>query len=469
MSERREIIIVGGGPGGYLAALRCAQLGKRVTLIERDRIGGTCMNYGCIPVKYLLHQTRLYRDVRAAENLTGPVSDLRLDWSRVQTGKKKAVGNLVSGISFLLEKGKIEIKKGNARIAEDLTVTVESGQGEELLKAEKIIIASGSRASGLPFIQPDGSDVVTSTEALEFSAIPKSLIICGAGVVGLELGTVYHRAGTDVTILEIMPTILHSSDKEAAVRLERILKRQGLKIYTRVKMEKVEKEKEGYVLSGHSLDTNSPLSFSAEKVLISVGRNAETESLFKGQPFLETDRGGFLKVNQELETSLANVYAIGDVIGGKLLAHKAYYDALTVAETVCGKERRSVDYSAIPTAVFTEPEFASVGQTQEEAEEGRGLRTKIGIFPLHANGRAMTMESTDGMIKIVADGDDKIIGAHIISPSASEMIPVLTMAVARGMKLRDISSLVYIHPTVSEAIGEGALKAANEALHILNK
>ncbi len=468
MPEKKEIVIIGGGPGGYLAALRSAQLGRKVTLVERDRVGGTCMNYGCIPTKYLLHQTKIYKEMKSCSNISGPRAELTLDWAGVQAGRRKVVDRLVSGVSFLLGKGKVEVIKGTARLGAGLTVIVRTADGETVLEAEKIIIASGSRAAGLPFITPDGRDVVTSTEALEFPEVPKSMIVIGAGAIGLEIGTVCQRAGCDVTVLEMMPTVMPGSDREAAARMERILKRQGLKIFTSMKIEKAERTADGaFTFSGTCTATGQPFSFQAEKVLIAAGRKPETEALFEDGPQLETVRGGFIKVDEYLETSRPGVYAIGDVIGGKLLAHKAYCDALTASENACGGTRRPVDYSALPAAVFTEPEFASVGLTAEEAE-GRGIKARIGVFPLQASGRAMTMDATEGLVKIIADEDEKVIGAHVVSPGASDMIPVLTMAVARGMKLEDVASIIYIHPTLSESIGEAALKARNEALHILN-
>ncbi len=467
MAEKRDIVIIGGGPGGYLAALRCAQLGRKVVLVERDKVGGTCMNYGCIPTKYLLHQTKVYKETRSCANITGPRSELSLDWTGVQAGRQKVVDRLVAGVSFLLGKGKVEVLKGTARLGAGLTVTVRSGEAETVLEAERILIASGSRAAGLPFIKADGKDVVTSTEALEFPVVPKSLIVIGAGAIGLEIGTVCQRAGTDVTVLEMMPTIMPGSDKESAARLERILKRQGLKIFTNMRIEKAERTGETFTFSGTCTATNTGFSHQAEKVLIAAGRKPETEALFEDGQQLETVRGGFIKVNEFLETSRPGVYAIGDVIGGKLLAHKAYCDAITAAENACGGEPKAVDYSALPAAVFTDPEFASVGLTAEEAE-ARGIKARIGVFPLQASGRAMTMDATEGLVKIVADESEKVIGAHLVSPGASDMIPVLTMAVARGMKLTEVASIIYIHPTLSESIGEAALKARNEALHILN-
>jgi dihydrolipoamide dehydrogenase len=465
MAEKRDIVIIGGGPGGYLAAMRGAQLKKRITIIEEDRIGGTCINYGCIPTKYLLHQTKILKEIAGTRTLEGPVGEVRLNWPRVQQGRQAVVDQLVKGIVFLLEKGKVEIIKGTARLAAGGTVVVRTAEGERTLEAEKIIVATGSRAASLPFLKPDGQTVITSTEALTLPEVPGSLLVIGAGAVGLELGMVYKRLGTYVTVLEILPQILPGSDKESVTRLERALKKQGLKIMTEMRIEAAEVADGAVTLRGIALKTNAPFEFEAEKVLLSAGRKPNTSDLFAGAPFLEMDRG-FIKVNPALETSVPGIYAIGDVIGGKLLAHKAYHDGLVAVENASGLSR-TVDYAALPASVFTEPEFATVGLTQEEAA-AKGIAVKSGVFPLQASGRAMTMDATDGLIKVLADGSDKVIGAHVVAPGASDMMPVLTMAVARGLTLKELDRIIYIHPSLSEGIGEAALKANGEALHILN-
>ena len=466
MAEKRDIVIIGGGPGGYLAAMRAAQLKRTVTLIDRDRVGGTCINYGCIPTKYLLHQTRVLKEVAGTKTLEGPVGEVRLDWKKVQAGRQTVVDRLVNGIVFLLEKGRVEIVKAPARLRADRSVIVRTAEGERVFEAEKVVVATGSRAAGLPFLKADGRTVITSTEALELPEPPKSLLIIGAGAIGLEMGSIYRRVGTDVTVLEILPQILPGSDKEAVTRLERALKKQGLKIFTEMRIDEAGTDAGGVTLKGLCLKTGAPFEYRAEKALLSAGRRPNTADLFEGEPFLDLDRG-FIKVDAALGTNISGIYAIGDVIGGKLLAHKAYHDAIVAVDNAAGLGRRNVDYAALPAAVFTEPEFATVGLTQEEAV-AKGIKVKCGVFPLQASGRAMTMEAIDGLVKVLADEADKVIGGHIVAPGASDMIPVLTMAVAKGMTLKELDSIIYIHPTLSEAVGEASLKANNEALHILN-
>jgi dihydrolipoamide dehydrogenase len=465
MAEKRDIVIIGGGPGGYLAAMRGAQLKMKVTLIDQDRIGGTCINYGCIPTKYLLHQTKILKEVAGTKTLEGPVGEVRLNWNKVQVERQAIVDKLVNGIVFLLERGKVEIVKAPARLRADKSVLALTPEGERLFEAEKIIVATGSRAAGLPFLKADGRTVITSTEALELPEAPKSLLVVGAGAIGLEIGSIYKRLGTDVTVLEIMPQILPGTDRESVTRLERVLKRQGLKLFTEMRIDEAVVEAGSVTLKGQCLKNNVPFEYRAEKALLSAGRMPNTAGLFEGEPFLAMDRG-FIKVSPSLETNVEGVYAIGDVIGGKLLAHKAYHDALVAVENAAG-HHRTVEYRALPMAVFTEPEFASVGLTQEEAL-AKGIKVKSGVFPLQASGRAMTMDAADGMIKVLADESDRVIGAHIVAPGASDLIPVMTMAVAKGMTLEELDTIIYIHPTLSEAIGEAALKANNKALHILN-
>jgi dihydrolipoamide dehydrogenase len=464
MEHRKDIAIVGGGPGGYLAALRAAQLRKSVVLFEEDRVGGTCMNYGCIPTKYLLHQTKILKEVRETKTVTG-AGGAALDWAAVQAGRQAVVDRLVKGIEFLLGKGGVEIVKGHARLEDKGRIAVETPEGLRTWTADAVILATGSRASALPFLKPNGAEVVTSTEALAFPEIPKSLLVIGAGAIGLEMGSIYRRLGTDVTILEILPGITPGSDKESATRLERALKKQGLKILTQMNIGTAETVPGLVTLKGTNVKTGAPFEVSAEKVLLAAGRRPNSENLAQ-QGLLKLDRGGTVEVNERLETGVPGVYAIGDLIGGKLLAHKAFHDAIVAVENAAGF-RRVVDYRALPMAVFTDPEFASVGLTQEEAE-GKGLKVRSGVFPLQASGRALTMDSLDGMVKILAAEDGRAIGAHIVAPAASEMIHEMALAVAKGITIEEIGGLIHIHPTLSETIGEAALKARNEALHILN-
>jgi len=465
--DKKNLAIIGGGPGGYLAALRAAQLGLSVVLFEQERVGGICINVGCIPTKYLLHQTASFSQLRTNKNLDGPAGELRLNWQKVQDGRRGVIDRLVKGLEFLLSKNKVEVIKGKARVTSPGEVTAWTAGGEVKFQADKIILATGSRPADFPFLRFDGRKVISSTEALTLPEIPKRLLVVGAGAIGLELGSIYGRLGTEVTILEIMPSILPGTDLITAQRLERILKKQGLKIYLQMKIEAAEITSEQVSLRGSSLLDGKPFEFTADKVLIAAGRKPNIEELVWDENLLARQKGNFLEVNSQGETSIPGVYAIGDLTGGKLLAHKAYHDGRVAAEAAAGLSSQ-LDYKALPSAIFTEPELASVGLSQAEAE-ACGLAIKIGEFPLQANGRALTMDSPDGLVRSIASQtDDEILGAHLLAPHASEMLPILTMAVSRRLKIKDLDSIIYVHPTLSEAIPEAALKANKEALHILN-
>jgi dihydrolipoamide dehydrogenase len=466
MAEKRDLVVIGGGPGGYVAALRAAQLGKKVTVIEEDRIGGTCMNYGCIPTKFLLSQTKSWIELKHNPRIEGRGETLRLNWAAVLKEKRAVVDRLVRGTEFLLNRNGVEVLKGKGELRSGRVVFFGGSTGEKTLEAEKIILATGSLSAGLPFLKPDGKTVITHLEALELEVPPRSLIVVGAGAIGLEMGTVYSRIGTEVTVLEILPDILPGTDRPMAARLERLLRKQGLKIFTEMRIEGIVLESGEACLKGTCLKTGQPFKFGAEKILLAAGRRPNSEFLQKDFGGL-LGRGGFVQVNSRLETAVPGVYAIGDLIGGKLLAHKASHEGIIAAENAAGAAvEMSTD--ALPMAVFTEPELASVGPTEDEATAS-GLQVQVGLFSLQANGRALTLENPEGMVKIVAAQDDRIIGAHILAPFASEMIPELTLAIRKGLRVQDVSQTIHIHPTVSESMAEAALKVKGMALHALNQ
>jgi dihydrolipoamide dehydrogenase len=465
MAEKRDLVIIGGGPGGYVAALRAAQLRKKVTLIEADRVGGTCMNYGCIPTKFLLSQTKLWAELKNNPRIEGVAENARLDWTSVQQEKQAVVDRLVRGVEFLLERNGVDVLKGRGELKNEREVVVHGGKEETKLEAERIILATGGRSSELPMLKPDGQDIMTHLEALELADRPRSLLVVGAGAIGLEIGTIFSRLGTDVTILEVMPMILPGMDRQMAARLERTLKKQGLKIFTEMRIEEARSESGALRLSGTHLKTQKAFDFSAEKVLLAAGRRPNSEFLGVGFSGL-LDRSGFIRVNERLETSAPGIFAIGDLIGGKLLAHKASHEGAIAAENAAGASI-AMKYEALPMAVFTEPEFASVGLTEEEAKAA-GEKVQVGTFLLQANGRALTLESPEGAVKLIASANDRLIGAHILAPFASEMIPEITLALRKGLSIQDVSSTIHIHPTVSESLAEAALKAKGVSIHALN-
>lgn len=465
MSEKFDLAVIGGGPGGYVAALRAAQLKQKVVLFEKERVGGTCMNWGCIPAKFLLHQTKVFKETKDNKYIDGPLDALTCSWGKIQEQRKKIVERFVRGIEFLLKKNGIHLIQGTAKLRNEQQIEVQGGEHNGIFEAEKIILATGSRPASLPFLKPDGVRIITSKEGLELPEIPDDMIIVGAGAIGMELGTIYQRLGSQVTILEIMPDILPGNDQEMTTRLERLLKLQGLKIHTHTELRKAVTDKEKINLESFCLKEKNPQIFEGQKVLSAVGRIPNSE-LFIDSGASFVDEKGFVRVNEYLETEMPGVWAIGDLIGGKLLAHKASHEGILAAENAAGM-RKKARYKALPMAVYTEPEFASVGLTEKQArDEGRPVQ--VGVFTFQANGRALTMGKPEGMTKVIADDEDTIIGAHILGPNASELLAELTLCVEKGMKLQDVSSVFHIHPTLSETAMEAALKAKGEALHVLN-
>ena len=468
MDIKKDIAVIGGGPGGYVAALRAAQLGKSVVLFEKEEIGGTCMNVGCIPTKHLLHQTKILRELRTVKTLDGPTAQVTLNWARVQDEKRKVVERLVRGVEFLLRNNKIEVVRGTALLRDERRVIVRDEAGDETIyEAGAIILAHGSRPAELPFLKFDGRSVLSSTDALSLAEPPGSLVVIGAGAIGLEMGTIYSRLGTDVTVLEILSSALPGCDKEIGQRFEFVLKKQGLKVLTQCRIESCDRAADGrLILKGTNLKINAPFEYTAEKVLMAAGRRPNSENISEGAPLVAVDRKGFVQVNERLETNVRGVYAVGDLIGGKLLAHKASHEGIAAAENACGLRGRIND-RALPMAVFTDPEFASIGLTEEEARaEAREIRT--GTFSFQANGRALTMDSPDGLVKIIADKDDRILGAHILGACGSDLIAEITLAMTKGLTISDIAASIHIHPTLSEAVMEAALKVESRAIHCLN-
>jgi len=466
MREKTEILIIGGGPGGYVSALKAAQLKKRVILIEEDKIGGTCLNYGCIPAKTLLYSTGLLEEMKRGA-LWGINTEIKsVDFFKMQERKSKIVNQLVKGVEFLLRKNQVKVIFGKAVLENEHRTKVISKDGEYSIEAKFIILATGSLPSELPFLKIDKKKIISSKEALELTEIPKNFIIIGAGAIGLEIGLIYHRLGSEITIIEIMPTILPGNDQEIVNNLENILRKKGIKIYTKTKVEKVNMHGDKIKLQAVNLENNQILNLEAEKVLLAVGRRPNYENLGLEKLGIEKNKLGFVKVNSQFKTNISNIYAIGDLIGGKLLAHKASHEGIGAVMNICGL-LFEFDYLALPSAVFTEPEFSTIGLTEEEALE-RGIKIKVGKFPFRANGRAITIGQGEGIVKIIANDKEEIIGAHLLGPQASELISELSLAIHLKRKIREIGETIHIHPTLSESIWEANLNVLKESIHILN-
>jgi len=466
MENKRSVIVIGGGPGGYVAAIRAAQLGARVTVVEKNKLGGTCLNVGCIPTKVLLHTVELYNQLKEAQSFGLKVEKFEVDWKALMNRKEAVVNQLVNGVRGLLLSNRVKIIKGTASFVSPKEVMVELNNGEkENLKADAFIIATGS----VPFIPPiEGIDlqgVIASTRALSLKEVPKTMVIIGGGVIGVEFATVYSSLGCDVTIIEMMPQILPNMDEEMVAILRSILVKKGIKIHTGAKLSSLEESQNG--LKVHVGLKGEKLDFEAEKVLVSVGRRAYTEDLNLKGIGVKIERNTVV-VNSRLQTNIDNVYAIGDCTGGNMLAHVASSQGVVAAENIMGQET-TMDYKTTPGCIYTQPEMASVGLTEKQAR-GKGYDVKVGKFPLMANGKSLIMNDTEGMIKVVADKKyDEILGVQILGPRATDLIVEGALALGLEATLEEIITTIHAHPTVGEAMLEAALAADNIALHIPNK
>lgn len=457
-----DVIIIGAGPGGYVCAIRCAQLGLKTAVVEgRETLGGTCLNVGCIPSKALLHASHMLHEAEhnfAKMGLKGKSPSV--DWKQMQSYKDDVIGQNTKGIDFLFKKNKVDWIKGWASIPAAGKVQV----GDEVHEAKNIVIATGSEASSLPGVEVDEKIVVTSTGALELPKTPKKMVVIGAGVIGLEMGSVYARLGAEVTVVEFLDHITPGMDAEVSKVFARTLKKQGIKFVLGAAVQSVSttktKAKVTYKLRRN--DTEAVLD--ADVVLVATGRKPFTDGLGLEALGVETSPRGQVQTNAHWATNVAGIYAIGDAIDGPMLAHKAEDEGMAVAEVMAGKSGH-VNYGVIPGVVYTNPEVATVGQTEEQLKEA-GHAYKVGKFSFMGNGRAKAMFAGDGFVKIIADQTtDRILGAHIIGPSAGEMIHEICVAMEFGASAQDIALTCHAHPTCSEAVREAALACGDGAIH----
>jgi dihydrolipoamide dehydrogenase len=457
-----DVIIIGSGPGGYVCAIRCAQLGLKTACVEgRDTLGGTCLNVGCIPSKALLHASHMLHEAEhnfAAMGLKGKSPSV--DWKQMLAYKEDTIAQNTKGIEFLFKKNKVDWIKGWATIPEAGKVKV----GDEVYEAKSIIIATGSEPASLPGVEADEKVVVTSTGALELGKIPKKLVVIGAGVIGLELGSVYSRLGSEVTVIEYLDAITPGMDAEVQKTFQRILKKQGLEFIMGAAVQKTEatktKAKVHYKLkkddSEHVLD--------AYVVLVATGRKPYTHGLGLDALGVEISPRGQIRTGSDWQTNVKGIYAIGDCIDGPMLAHKAEDEGMAAAEQVAGKHGH-VNYGVIPGVIYTHPEVANVGETEQGLKE-QGRSYKVGKFMFMGNGRAKANFAADGFVKILADKDtDRILGAHIIGPSAGDLIHEICVAMEFGASAEDLALTCHAHPTYSEAVREAALACGNGAIH----
>lgn len=462
-----SVVVVGGGPGGYVAAIRAAQLGGKVTLIEKNKLGGTCLNVGCIPTKVLLHAAEALTEAKHMDNLGIQVSVNGIDWKAVQSRKEAVTNQLVSGVTGLMKANKIRVIEGTASFASKTALEVVKKDGtKENVPFDKVILATGS----VPAVPPipgvkENAACVDSTGALAFDHVPETLLVIGGGVIGMELATAYSRFGAKVTVVEAMPKLLPMMDGELTAMLRKKMEASGVTILTEAKVQSVEAAPVGakvQVEVGGKVE-----SFEAEKVLVAVGRRTDTEALGLDKVGIAHDRGR-ITVNDKMETNVPNIYAIGDCLGKVMLAHVASAQGEVAAENALG-ETAVYDGKTNPSCVYTDPEFAGVGLTEEKAKE-EGIPYQVGKFPLMANGKALIMNGGEGMIKFIIGKEyGEVLGVHILGPRATDLIGECALAIGMEATVDEIYATIHAHPTVTEAVREAALAATKRAIHIPNK
>lgn len=463
MADEFDVIVIGGGPGGYVCAIRAAQLGMKVACVEqRATLGGTCLNVGCIPSKALLQSSEEFH--HTAHGLADHgvlVENVKLDLARMQARKAEVVGANVKGVEFLFKKNKVAWLKGTGRVVAAGQVDV----GGTIHTAKHIVIATGSESMPLPGVGVDEKTIVTSTGGLELDKVPDHLVVIGGGVIGLELGSVWRRLGAEVTVIEFLDRITPAMDGEVAKHFQRVLTKQGMKFRLGTKVTGASKDNAGVVLTVEPAKGGAAAEIAADVVLLAIGRRPFTAGLGLAEAGVALDARGRIGTDAHYATNIPGIYAIGDVIAGPMLAHKAEDEGVALAEILAGQAGH-VNYAVIPNVVYTDPEVAAVGQTEEELKAA-DISYNIGKFPFTANGRARAMGSMEGFVKILADKTtDKILGAHILGPDAGTLIAEIATAMEFGASAEDVARICHAHPSLNEAVKEAALAVAGRALHI---
>ena len=465
MSEKFDAIVIGGGPGGYVCAIRLAQLGKKTACVEyRGTLGGTCLNIGCIPSKNLLNLSENFQKAKNFSKVGIEISDIKLNLDKMMKNKDKAVTVLTKGVEFLFKKNKVSYFKGFGSFVSDKKIKIKGSDGKQSeIEGENIIIATGSEPSKMPNINFDEERIVSSTGALSLKKVPKKMIVIGGGYIGLEMGSVWSRLGSDVHVIEFLDHITPGMDKEISNEFMKILKKQNIKFHMSTKVEKITKKGESVEIET-SNSKGEKSSHDCDVALISIGRKAFTDNLNLEKIKLKTDEKGRVKVDKNFKTDKKNIFAIGDVIQGPMLAHKAEEEGIAVAEIIAGQSGH-VNYDLIPGVIYTSPEVATIGKTEEQLKK-QNISYKIGKCPFMANSRAKAIDEPEGFVKILADNStDKVLGVHIIGPHAGEMIAEMAVAMEFGASSEDIARTCHAHPTFSEAIKEAALSVDKRQIH----
>ena len=463
MVQKVEAVVLGSGSGGYVTAIRLGQLGKETVLVEKDVLGGVCVNIGCIPSKALIRVAKLKKRLEAANQIGVEVSGFKVDLPKVQAWKQGVVNKLVSGVEFLCKSHNVKIVKGEGKFKGPHELEVKTPAGTETFEAKDTVIATGSRPFELPTFRFDEKRIITSTEALALQEVPKNFVVIGGGVTGLEMGTMYAQLGSKVTVIEMLDQLLPGTDIDLVRIVERSFRRLGINHHVR---SKANSYRDGKVYA--TLEDGKETSFEADKVLVTVGRRPNSDLIGLEGTGVKTDAHGFIQVDKKMRTNVSGIYAIGDVVGQPMLAHKASKEGIVAAEVIMGMNSEA-DFRAIPGVIFTDPEIATVGLTEAQAKE-QGFDPIIGKFPFTALGRALLAGETEGFVKIIADkSSDLVLGVHIVGAEASDMISEAALAIEMGATLEDIGLTVHPHPTLPESIMEAAEAAKGKAIHILQK
>tara|TARA_Y100000591_G_scaffold236252_1_gene206992 strand:+ start:213 stop:1613 length:1401 start_codon:yes stop_codon:yes gene_type:complete len=465
MTDKFQAVVIGGGPGGYVCAIRLGQLGIKTACVEsRGSLGGTCLNVGCIPSKSLLNLSEEFEKVKRLSNKGIEVGEVKLNLSKMMKSKEKAVTVLTKGVEFLLKKNKVTYFKGKGSFKSKNEILINGKDGEEtLIKTEKTIIATGSVPVSLTGVEFDEKIIVSSTGALKLDQVPKKMIVIGGGYIGLEMGSVWSRLGAEVHVIEFLDHITPGMDKEISQEFMKILKKQGIIFHMQHRVERIKKDKYSAIVSTIDIEGNKK-DFESDVVLVSVGRKPNISGLNIEKIGIELDDKKRVKTNENFQTNIRDIYAIGDVISGPMLAHKAEDEGIAVAEIIVGQSGH-VNYETIPGVIYTKPEVASIGLTEEQLISKK-IKYKIGKFSFMANSRAKAIDDTEGFVKILADEKtDKVLGAHLIGPHAGELIAEIGIAMEFGASSEDIARTCHAHPTFSEAVKEAALSVDKRAIH----
>lgn len=465
MAEKYQLVVIGAGPGGYVAAIRAAQLGLKTAIVEKEYVGGVCLNWGCIPSKALLYVTELKRTIEACRRIGIKVDNVDIDIDKLRNHKEATIKRLTGGVKLLLEKAGVKIYSGQAAFESENRIEIIEGSGKANIDADYFIIATGSSPWSLPGLEIDGKTVIGARQAIDLPKIPQTLGVIGAGPIGVEMATVYSTLGSKVTIIELLDSVLPMLDQDISSAAERAFKKQGMEIHTSSQVTSSTKRDDGVDLQVKTPDGEKSMSF--DMILMAVGMKPNSGGLNLEKVGVKTDDKGFISVDKRMRTNISNVFAIGDVTGGLLLAHKASHEGIVAAEAVAGSSS-GADWKAVPYAVFSDPEIAGVGLTEKEAKE-QGHQIKIGNFPYRAVGKGIATLASDGFAKVISDvGTDEVLGVHIFGPHSGDIIYAATTVLEFNGTSEDLGHIMAIHPTLSEALMEAGLNVHKKAIHIVN-